>query len=490
MYSRMNLMHLLKILTIKPKHFRITAVVVALLILVLGTSRIYAQGLWYNPTTDEHAAALEECKSGNVGLECTVQAVVAAIENSLGEHTAPSPATANAGKGGAIYFASSMISTLITQPPVSSADFTQYIAKKISPVQTAYAQGGTGFRALSSLAPLWAAFRNIAYLAFILIFIFIGFMIMFRARLDPQTVVNMQNSLPKLVVTLILITFSYAIAGLMVDLIYLGIYLAVSILASQGLIGNDPAIRDALISENVFSMAAEAGFFRSASYGSVADVIQNIFDTVVNPSFFQAVYSVVTLGGSLVKLIISVAVLFSMFKLFFQLLLAYISIIINTILSPILLLFNALPGSQSFSTWIRNFLANVIIFPAVALLFLISAVLIGTSGGRWDVQNEGLLKSGVPWSPPFIAMDSNIDQLMAVVGLGFILFAPQMVSLLQQSLKAKPLPAAGVFAPIAAGARVVTAGPRAVAGAIGTSARIYAGQKIESLAGEGRKSRG
>ena len=38
--------------------------------------------------------------------------------------------------------------------------------------------------------------------------------------MSPQTIVTIQSALPKIVVTLILVTFSYAIAGFMVDLVY------------------------------------------------------------------------------------------------------------------------------------------------------------------------------------------------------------------------------------------------------------------------------
>src|SRR3990170_138343 len=135
--------------------------------------------------------------------------------------------------------------------------------------QPAYAQGA-GYTALSPLIPLWTAFRNISYLAFVVIFILIGFMIMFRAKLDPQTVVNVQNSLPKLVITLLLITFSFAIAGFMVDLIYLGIYLMLSVLASQGLISNAVAARNTLIGENLFTFLFKGGIFRAGQTGGAA----------------------------------------------------------------------------------------------------------------------------------------------------------------------------------------------------------------------------
>src|SRR3990170_4166309 len=351
--------------------------------------------------------------------------------------------------------------------------------------QPAYAQGA-GYTALSPLIPLWTAFRNISYLAFVVIFILIGFMIMFRAKLDPQTVVNVQNSLPKLVITLLLITFSFAIAGFMVDLIYLGIYVVVSVLASQGLISNPGTVRTDLLTANVFSMVAEAGFFRWAL--TMSEAINATIEAALNDTFLELVYDAIPFSVTIGKLIISVAILFSLFKLFFQLLLAYIGIILQTILSPLLILFNALPGSQSFGNWLRNMLANVLIFPAVAMLFLISAILIGQPGERWEVQPL-VPGGGQFWTPPFVAMETTAEHVMAIIGLGFMLFAPQMVAVLQKTLKAQPLPVSGVFAPLAAGAGVVTALPRGIAGAARTTVRGYFGQKVESFAGETQKSR-
>ena len=54
----------------------------------------------------------------------------------------------------------------------------------------------------------------------VIILIAAGFMIMFRVKINPQTVVSLQTMIPKLVITLLLVTFSYAIAGLVIDMIY------------------------------------------------------------------------------------------------------------------------------------------------------------------------------------------------------------------------------------------------------------------------------
>lgn len=68
------------------------------------------------------------------------------------------------------------------------------------------------------LDKLWSQSRNIAYLFFVIAMIVIGFMIMFRNKIGGQMMVTITNSIPQLIVCLILVTFSFAIAGIMLDL--------------------------------------------------------------------------------------------------------------------------------------------------------------------------------------------------------------------------------------------------------------------------------
>src|SRR6185369_5532352 len=123
---------------------------------------------------------------------------------------------------GAIGTTLNMTSLALTNPPVSSREYIADLMQTVGHpfAQTAYAQG-LGFSSLSPILGLWKIFRNIAYFFFIVIFVFIGFMIMIRSKIGSQAAVTVQQALPKLVVSLILVTFSYAIAGLLLDLMYL-----------------------------------------------------------------------------------------------------------------------------------------------------------------------------------------------------------------------------------------------------------------------------
>jgi len=457
-------------MNLMPKLFRLLpkTIVIAFALLIISVG--IAQAAWYEPTAQEYQEAIDECEAGEVGLECTVTAIVNNVIQAggygIGNEVSQRP--------GALFYASALIGTLVGNPPVSSEEYVHYVASRLNLAQPAYAQG-TGYSALSPLIPIWAAFRNIAYLAFVVIFLFIGFMIMFRARLDPQTVVNVQNSLPKLIITLLLITFSYAIAGFMVDIIYLGIYLIVSTLASQGLIQQPLEVRSRMVEQNIFQVIFTSGIWRVTS--TAGNAVQDLINTALDNPNVPGQPLLGSIFNGIARLILLVALLFACFKLFFQLLLTYVEIILATIFAPIMILFNALPGSNSFGNWLRNFLANILIFPAVAALFLIGAILVGpcqncpATQTNWGVTRSLFQSPGEPgWLPPFVGFQQGVDveSVLALIGFGIILFAPNMVSVLKQALKAKPMPVSGVFAPIAAGAGVV-------GGVLGAPARAIRG---------------
>lgn len=120
--------------------------------------------------------------------------------------------------------------------PVSSGDYARYAISNFGVVKSAYAQAanGQGFARLTPLVGVWAKFRDIAYLAFVLAFTIIGLAVMFRVKIDARTVMTIQNQIPKIVVALILVTFSYAIVGFLIDMMYVGIYLILIMFSSIG----------------------------------------------------------------------------------------------------------------------------------------------------------------------------------------------------------------------------------------------------------------
>lgn len=131
--------------------------------------------------------------------------------------------------GGAIGYMGTMITALYT-PPLHTADYFQNLASNFGISKKSYAATpGAGFNSLSPLMSIWVAFRNIVYLILVIIFVAIGLAIMLRLKIDPRTVMTIQNQIPKIIVGVLAVTFSFAIAGFLIDLMWVLIYLSYGI---------------------------------------------------------------------------------------------------------------------------------------------------------------------------------------------------------------------------------------------------------------------
>lgn len=97
-------------------------------------------------------------------------------------------------------------------PPASFAFWFRDGLENAGFVPKSYAAEGIGFSSIKGYRSIWSIFRNLSYLILVLIIVTVGIMIMFRKQISPQTVVTIENALPRIVTTLIFITFSFAIA--------------------------------------------------------------------------------------------------------------------------------------------------------------------------------------------------------------------------------------------------------------------------------------
>lgn len=114
-----------------------------------------------------------------------------------------------------------IVQLIFQDRPFSGITYSKNVLRKFSIIPEANAQTtGFGFTALDPILSLWRGSRNIAYVLLILVTIVMAFLIMFRVKISPQVVISVQSALPKVVVAIILITFSYAIAGFLIDLMY------------------------------------------------------------------------------------------------------------------------------------------------------------------------------------------------------------------------------------------------------------------------------
>lgn len=276
--------------------------------------------------------------------------------------------------------------------------------------QPAYAQG-LGFESLNPILAVWKAFRNIAYLGFVIIFLVIGFMIMFRQKLSAQAVVTVQQAIPSIVVALLAVTFSYAIAGLLIDGMYLVMYFMIATLGS--LSKTVPA--GSLINGNVLDLMGNIITSNVAGSGA-----KDVGELVFNILGGQAIGTIV--GGIsqlTVAVIILLVIVFNTFKLFISLLKVYIELIMNIAFSPVILMMGAIPGRDVFIPWVRNIVGNLAVFPTILLFLLIFNILRDTTN-TFSAGGTGFL-------PPYLGGLSDPHAIPFLAGLALILALPQAV---------------------------------------------------------------
>jgi len=377
--------------------------------------------------------------------------------------------------GSAIGGITNLIAAMYTNPPASSVEYFADLGKNLGIVKPAYAQG-IGFEGLKPILPLWKAFRNIAYLFFTIVFVVIGFAIMFRVKLDPQTVISIQNAIPRIVVALILVTFSYAIAGLLIDLTYIVSGIVVTVI--------EPKILPLWIEEiiNLLNKILRIEIKTPAMSGSPSSLeflllflgkgseSAQVLSRVLNPAtliaelanapnlvttIIQALTALTPIGisSSLLSLILSAILLFVFFKVLLSLLKAYVSIIISVIFGPLQIMFGVLPGQNAFGGWIRNFIANLAVFPAVIIMMALTIKIVELSGG-------GQLWVPSPLRPPLIGgYPTRI--ITAMIAYGMLLLMPKVADMVKETLQVKPLPyGAAIGEPF----RVITTPVRGIAG--------------------------
>src|SRR3989304_1121509 len=260
--------------------------------------------------------------------------------------------------------------------------------KGFSLISTAQAQVGFGFRALGPVQNIWRIFRDIMYGFFVLIIIVYAFMIMFRVKLNPQTVVSVQSSIPKIVMTLLLVTFSYAIAGFMIDLICVVIGLLALVVVQTGLFG-DTSWRDifVLLTDGPHDgiLGSTIGFlgwlwaFLKGFFPAVVSSVANISQLGAGWGIVAAVVGFFILIGLIIFMVITTV------RVFVLLVKTYLSIFISVIFSPFIIGFGSLFPTGGFGGWLKSLIGNLAVYPIVGAMMVLAVLFLsGVSEGVRD----------------------------------------------------------------------------------------------------------
>lgn len=279
--------------------------------------------------------------------------------------------------GGTITGLAYLTGSFVGFRPASGIGYIQEKARALHIISSVNAQQtGVGFSTLSPVQTLWSAVRNISYALMVVVVIVMAFMIMFRTKISPQTVITVQSALPKIVIAIILITFSYAIAGFLVDLMYVVVGAFAAMINISGTTGSgaisssspaDLFVQLTSVNGLVSISIGIAIFALILAVGGVYLGAAVIPTTLVLPILGTGA----TLGGSIVLIIFAIFLLFILFRLFILMVRTAAETVLLIVIGPILILTETL-GGGGFGGWIRRVLGNLAVYPTVAIMIFLA----------------------------------------------------------------------------------------------------------------------
>jgi hypothetical protein len=219
--------------------------------------------------------------------------------------------------------------------PVNTAYFFKDYAAKLPIIgDEVYAQNTTtyGHTLIDSVLSIWKVFRNIAYAMMSLIMLWVGFAIITRKKISSQTVVNVQYALPKIVIALVMIAFSYPIGALITSLAWT-------------LWNNSRTIIMSIGSDTRFAQMADG--LQDLGIGGLVILIQKTQLSLAGAGAMLAIVSVM-------------AIFLIMFAIFASLkaLWIYVKMVIYIAVAPIQIALYALPGQDDkLEKWFKQMLS-------------------------------------------------------------------------------------------------------------------------------------
>jgi hypothetical protein len=302
-------------------------------------------------------------------------------------------------------------------PPASTRTYVADVMKSAKIIPEAQAQG-LGFAALDPILETWKSFRNLAYLFFVVIFLIIGFMIMFRTKVG-QAAITAQQAIPSVIIAMLAVTFSYAIAGFMIDIMYVVMYMIAGFFTE----GSD------IVTRNIFGLV---GLMFKGTTGSTQNAIEQFMEDALNIGLVGE--AIAWMSSLLGTVIVGIAILFATFKVFFELVKTYVAVIIQIIFSPIILMLGAFPGKNVFGKWLKDLTGNLILWPVVLVCILVQRMLtapIRNLQGTGETLDSSF---GGGFMPPFLVGQGQASIIPVILGIGILLVIPEIMQQVKKAM--------------------------------------------------------
>lgn len=350
----------------------------------------------------------------------------------------------------------------------------RYVKAKLNdlnPVSEAYAQTGFGYgRFIGLTQRLWQASRNTAYSLFVIIAITISFMIMFRVKTSPQTVVTIQSSIPKIAIALVLVTFSYAIAGFLVDIMY--VFIGLISLIFKDIVPN--AFAENVLGNDTFEILTTGflgtGYLGHLLFGLFVYPLAFVLAIIALPQglvslgffvFIETIAPIAILVFLIMFVIMFVLLIFIYFKVGIMLIKTTATILLLVIFAPIQIALGVVAQSIGFGAWLKSMAANLAVFPIVGLmftlayLFLVEAINIAAIDspivdlgvlldqiGIITITHDPTIPFGDGWPPLLSGLGQPGALILVFVSLTILFMIPKTSDLIKGIINGRGAPTA------------------------------------------------
>lgn len=458
--------------------------------------------------------------------------------------TAPAPAGKGEYKGGAIQALASYSDAMYSKQPASfivwaqdqyyqmrgGMSFAAMAATIPNPNDTTNYSPGVGYNLLQPIIGLWEYSRNIVYGVYIIILIVLAFVIMLRRPLGGQELVTIANSLPSLIVSIVLVTFSYPICGLFIDAVYLGSNLAYNVLFAsetspgytitttvvpqdetgsmnlsvtpvnikQVLQPDDPQMSIwSIMNLSGSGICNRADIFtgntsqdcrfnfiipKEATNNFLGQVINKVVNLIDSTAGGQAATSI------LIELILALAIFQTALKLFFSILNSYLTLSLYPIIAPFVFLGAALPNNlnKTLDGFFKTLGAASLNLIAIYACFLLLVIFGQSAANNSSGLQPGINEAGqIKWIPPLLGYstkqisDANSLQngtnggniITSILVFGLYMAIPNISEMIKKFLEVS-----SPFQQLAQTKGDIVGVGRQALGAVGTGAKMIGGR--------------
>jgi hypothetical protein len=336
-----------------------------------------------------------------------------------------------------------------------------------------------GVTSFQPILELWREMRNIALSLVALIGLIISVMILLRVK-QGQGYVTLISSLPKLLITIILIISSYSIAGFLLDMgnvlekVVLSIFYNDKFIDSShigaqdrpdsypvnlyGPLSDDLDKKDKetnLEDFNVFRLLSRfTNFetwgeiecdnppegFKGTTPNSCPLRVTDIIRTPTNIGLFDRGVEIMEdiPSEKLLSLIFLIIIITGIFKIFFSLVSAFAKIVIYTIFAPIIFLLFPI-SAGALTGWFRYFLASSLVFPVAFIMMFFAAIISGDPHAPWFTRENGQFLGG--FAPNLLLYSTSISKttgvayLTKIISLIIVMMIPYLEKYLMEVLR-------------------------------------------------------